>query len=259
MKKIISLILSLIIVSSIFVSVSAVEEVTISDGTTVVEDVSPELCELSMYCNGNESKIITIPFKSEFYSKNYYEQSYQYITVANSLGYTTKYNDETQEIISERADRTIKMTVGSNDAQVINNDNPEYVYLYDCPFVVNGRTFVSMYDMEKIFDIEVYVSDYDEENANDIPYVNIYEYKHIKEIFKNEFAGYKNIIEMVCHIPQDNWQSNVLLEYKIDFNSDTFGTSVKGRGKTNLPLENGENYEYIKVSNNSDGIFNLLE
>ena len=259
MKKIICIVLCFVILA--LTPAYAVENLN-SDEVFAEQEPAPELYTLTMYCNGVESNIVTIPYKwSANAPVSFYSQSYQYITIANTLGYTTTYNEETEEIVSVKDGRTIKLKVGDYDAFVTEGETTNDVFLYDVPFVVEGRTFISRSALKNLFDVELYLSDYDEENPESLPYINIYEYNHFYRIFKENFTEYENLIEKIAEIcnPDIDFQTEAQMEYKLDFNSPAFGTTIKGSGKTKFVFEDSDSYKYMKVSNNSDGIFNLLD
>ncbi len=173
--------------------------------------------------------------------------------IFESLGCTIDWNQETKTVTAKQNNKTIKLTIGNNNASLINNDIEEKIVLDSAPVIVDNRTLVPLRFIAESLGCDV---GWDQKNQTAIivDYEEIAKMIATKSEYLYRFGSEINSIKIVEKYYDDADSSRNYVtqyEFKGPLNSDEYRVNMKISGTSEFAKE-VENEEW----NNAECVIN---
>ncbi|MBR3281287.1 MAG: copper amine oxidase N-terminal domain-containing protein [Clostridia bacterium] len=178
--------------------------------------------------------------------------------IFESLGCTIDWNQETKTVTAKQNNKTIKLTIGNNNASLINNDIEEKIVLDSAPVIVDNRTLVPLRFIAESLGCDV---GWDQKNQTAIivDYEEIAKMIATKSEYLYRFGSEINSIKIVEKYYDDADSSrNYVTQYEFEgpLNSDEYRVNMKISGTSEFAKEvENEEWNNVECVINDDDTF----
>ena len=190
-----------------------------------------------------------IPCKVLGYDDYYGGAQFQYVPIANALGYTTTYDGETQTVTSEKGGRVIRMVLNQSNITITENEQTRNVYGSTTEY--EGSTYLNSYIYGNLFDI--YVSRGKTQDTELYLYTKEAVAQRIEDTLNdklNIFSDYQ--------LPED-FTAKLSLQLNGRADSDTFGMHFDCGIAADIAVSRKGEWTQLEAIINADGLANFIQ
>lgn len=189
-----------------------------------------------------------IPCRVLGYDDYYGGAQFQYVPIANALGYTTTYDGETQTITSEKDGRVIRMVL--NQSNITITENGQETSVYGIAREYEGSTYLRSYIYNDVFDIYAYQGETKETE------LYLYTKEAVAQRIENAFKSKQNTISDY-QLPE-TFTAKISLQTNDRIDSDTFGIHINGSLAADITLSHKGEWTQLDATINADGLANFI-